>query len=353
MKKSYLSSWQFAFLVMYPILSFYDGFGIYLLSCYASNWSFLAIIITYVLGCVSFILFFYIFNFYPDKNIYQKNIIIFGNIIGSIINIILTILIFVMGSILLYDVSYFVILEFLNKTPIYIFMVVFGFIIFFNVSKGIVNIARVSVIFLLIILILSFTGIFGLIQEFDISNFLVNNGHFVKGGILFYVVDFIPIFLLLIINKSKVKINRKFSKRIFICFSLAFFIIILENLLMIGCMGVRLIKLYQYPGYMVLQKISLFHFLNRIEDFIYMKWLLSSFVSISLIVYHISKIIPNKGSYKTIFIIFLLIIFSLIFENNSYFYKYTLRIMPIIGGIFLFIYIFIGINIIIKKINSQ
>lgn len=357
MKKNYLSSWQFAFLVMFPIFSFYDGFGIYLLNWYASNWSFLAIIITYFLGSISFILFFYIFNFLPDKNIYEKNIIIFGNGVGKIINIILTILIFIIGSVLLYDVSYFVILEFLNKTPIYFFMIVFGGVIFFNVSHGIVNIARVSVIFLIVILFLSFTGILGLLPIFDIHNFQVNDFshiHFIRGGISFFIMDYIPIFLLLVINKSQVQINNRFHKRIFICFSLAISIIILENILMIGCMGIRLIHLYQYSGYMVLQKISLFRFLNRIEDIIYMKWILSSFISISLIVYHISRIVPNKrNSYHSIFIMLLLILFSLVFLNNSYFYKYYLRIIPIVGGILLFVYIFIGISIIIKKINSH
>ena len=48
-------------------------------------------------------------------------------------------------------------------------MIVIGIIVVLNVSKGIVNIARVAVIFLILIFILSLFNIFGLVPHFKVD----------------------------------------------------------------------------------------------------------------------------------------------------------------------------------------
>ena len=147
-------------------------------------------------------------------NIFEKNKYLFGRIVGNFINYIIIILIFFMGIFLLCDVSLFISKYYFDGNSIFLFMIVMGFIIILFVRNGIVTIARVSVIFFFLVIILSLIGVIGLIPHIDINNLLpfIDNGFnsIFMGGIYFSFIIILPIYLLLMIKKDNIKPIKDF-----------------------------------------------------------------------------------------------------------------------------------------------
>ena len=359
MNQNKLSSWQMAFLVFFPMLSFYNGIGSYHLIRLSGTNSYLAIFISYFLGLVMLLLFYYIFQYQSDKNILEKNEYLFGKVLGKIFNGCMSIFVFLLGVVLLYNISNFVVSELLSQTPIWIFMISIGAVIVFNTSKGIVNVARVAVVFFLLIIPLSILNIIGLLPHFQVEHLkpFVEFGFasVFLSGIQFSIICTVPVFLLLSIKKDKIRPDKKLGQRLFLLYSLAYIIIFLENILMSGSLGIYLMNLYQYPEYMVLQKISLFHFIDRIENFIYLQWILCSVTSLSLIIYHISRILPRitlKFNYG--FIMIIMIFYSLyVFQTNTYFYTFIFYLLPYIFVVLFLFHLIIGINIFIRMLYKK
>ena len=69
------------------------------------------------------------------------------------------------------------------------------------------------------------------------------------------------------------------------------------TILTIGCLGINLIKIFPHPEYMVLEKISFLGFIDRIENVIYVKWLLNDFICFEVIVYYISNSIKKQDTF--------------------------------------------------------
>ena len=69
---------------------------------------------------------------------------------------------------------------------------------------------------------------------------------------------------------------------------------------------------------MVLKKVKLFGFLERVENIISMQWITESYIYLTLIIYTISKNVPKKNektfTYTNIIIGILLIMSKLYFD---------------------------------------
>ena len=170
MNKNKLSSFQFAFLFCFPILSLYSEISFYNIIMLVGVDCYLSYIIAYILGFSLLFLFFFIFQYEPDKNILEKNVYLFGKIIGTCINIIMNIFIFFIGIMIFYSISNFIVFHFINQISLFLFMIILGVILIFNINKGMVNMARVAVILLIIFGILSFICILGLFPSFKLLN---------------------------------------------------------------------------------------------------------------------------------------------------------------------------------------
>ena len=89
--KTKFSSLQFACLVMFPILSLFTGIGTFNIIKIARVDSYMSPLFAGLLGIIVLLMFIYIFNYEPDKTIIEKNKLIFGNILGTVINYIICI----------------------------------------------------------------------------------------------------------------------------------------------------------------------------------------------------------------------------------------------------------------------
>ena len=171
-------------------------------------------------------------------------------------------------------------------------------------------------------------------------------------GSLFLVLgDIVPILALLIVKKDYLIDKKKTNKYIVLFYILGIVLISIAMFLTLSSLGIYLSIEYQYPEYTVLKKITLFGFIDRIENFIYIKWILSSIMYLSIILYYISYNV-NKKSKKLVPVILvgIIIFISLYwFKNNTIFYNFTTDIYPYIGLGLMFIFIIITINIAIRK----
>jgi len=350
------TSFQFACLICFPILSLFSGIGTYNIIRISRIDSYMSPIIAGLLGIIILKMFMYIFNYLPDKNLPDKNKVLFGTILGTIINYIICFLFLMIGVVLLYNVSNFAISQFLSETPLLVFMLLLGLILIYNVSLGIENISRVGIIFLGIICFLTLISTLGILPTVDISNIkpVLEYGieKPIMGGLFLFVVNIVPIFALLIVEKDMLIDKKKTGKYLGIFYFIALFFIFMAIFFTISSLGIYLSLEYQYAEYTVLKKISFLNFIDRIENFIYIKWILSSIMYLSIILYYISKNV-NKKSKKLVPIIILGIIIYIslyLFKNNTIFYNFTSNTFPYICLILLVIFIIICINIFIRKL---
>lgn len=346
---------EFSCLICFPILALFSGIGTYNIIKIAKVDAYISVIFSYLIGFLILFLFIYIFNYRKDLNLTLKVNYLFGKYLGFVINTFINILVLLNGIILLYNISNFAISQFLSETPLLIFMLLLGLILIYNVSLGIKNISKVSIIFLGIICFLTIISTGGTIPSFEVSNIkpILENGISkpLQGGIILTLTNTIPIFTLLIIPKEKVLKEDGLNRYLIIFYSLAFLFVFLAIFLTMGSLGIYLSELYQYPEYTVLKKISLFNFIDRIENFIYIKWLLNSVMCLSLVIYYVSYSIrkESKKFLPTIVTAIMIISSLIIFKNNTLFYNFSLNIFPYINLFLFVIFVIIGINIFVRK----
>ena len=152
-------------------------------------------------------------------------------------------------------------------------------------------------------------------------------------------------------NFNSKKTNIKLIKR-YLLSNLFISIIILTTQ---GVMGIDLIKLFKFPEYIVLKKISLLDFINNIENILSFCLIFVIYIYLSICskqLYDMSyDIFKKKWIYPTFLIVSLFLISKYIFDNVKFFIivsKYSWLICLSI----LLIYILVNINTLIKKRNS-
>lgn len=354
--KEKINSIQFTSTFILCIISSSIGLSLYTTIKIASIDSYISVVIGSILGLIPLILFLYIFNYQIDAPIYKKNTLIFGKIFGNIINIIITILYLIIGITILFNLGNFIVSQYLSETPLLLILIVLGLTIFYIINKGIETITRVSSIFIVIVIFSFIFSFIYLFQEIKLDNLKPILEFGLKkpllGGFVNMLITTSPIFTLLIFPKENITDEEKITKYIIIGYIISAIIIFLISFLSNAILGKYLIKLYQYPGYISLKKISLFNFIDRIENFLSIHWILSCFICLSIILYYIKTNIKRKGNSKllNIFLCIIVIILSYnIFKNNTQFNNYIYMYYPYILLTLLIIYIIIALSIIIKK----
>ena len=117
MKSWKINSLQFSIFIWYFITSSLIGIGVNLITSIAEKDSYISIIISYIIGFIPILLFIYLFN--KKIIITELTIKLFGKTIGTIINIITSLLLLLISSIYLVSLLLITLLEifFTNKIP--------------------------------------------------------------------------------------------------------------------------------------------------------------------------------------------------------------------------------------------
>lgn len=354
--KEKINSLQFASIFALTIISSSIGLSLFTTIKIAGIDSYISIIIGAILGIIPFLIFLYLFNYEPDKPIFEKNTLLFGKVLGNIINIIIALIYFVIGGTIIFNFGNFIVSQYLSEVPLIFILIILGLISLYAVNKGFEVISRISSISLVIVIIFFLIGCIFLFSEIKIDNLKPILEFGLKkpllAGFINMLISLSPIYTLLLFPKNNITDKSKVAKYLTFGYIYSainiFFISFISN----SILGKYLVKLYQYPGYISLKRISIFGFIDRIENFLSFHWILSSFITITVIIYYLKNSLNRKKprNITGILITILLIYLSYrTFNNNTTFNNYTYHYYPYILASLFFIHIIIFITALIKK----
>lgn len=319
--------------------------------------SYFSVIIGALLGFIPLFILIYLFNFEEDKNIFEKTVIIFGKVLGHFINTFLIIIFLIIGATILFSISNFIVSQYLTKTPLILIITVLSLTVLFAVNKGINTISHASFIFVIINIILFFISLLGLAGEIKIDNLKPILKFGLKSPIIAGLINTLlftsPLYMILAIPKNKIADNKKSTKYLTISYLISTIMIFIIAFIISSILGKYLLTIYQYPTYIAFKKISLFGFIDRIENFLAMQYILACFITLSMTIYYIKERISlkkkNNNIINLIITIVLIITAYFSFPNNTSFNYYLVHIYPIILLSLFIIHIIILIGAVIKK----
>lgn len=358
--KSNLKSLELLSLIIMIIISSYVGIGIHTLTKTSSNDSYISIILTIITGIPIIFSFLVIFNYEKDLPLNLKLEKLLGKHLKKLLIIILILTSFINGTIYMYNLMSFIEAHYLTNTPLIIIGISFILIITYANTKGLTTILRSSFILMIINLLLFSIPFIHLLPNANYNNLkpiLANgiNGP-ILGAIKLTLLTISNIFIFTIIPKNKFKDQNKINKYVIYAYIISLAMMFLITIMTIITLGVDLTLFYQYPEYIVLKKINLFNFLNRIENIISIQWINGIFISLCMIVYFISNLIKTNNDSKLLtYIVGFIIMFLtfIMFKNNTQFNNSCFNILPIINLIISAIFLLISFIIIIKKHNKK
>ena len=280
MKK--VSYFELAAILLIIITSFNCGINLYILKQDTGVDSWISMLLGYIIGFIPLASIMYIANYKRELNLFEKNKHIFGDVIGTIINIFISVNLFVIGLTLLYNIVSFISTQFLYRTPIIISAIIFIVLVIYGSVKEINVIMHVGFILMFINILMFILSNISLVNEIKFDNLLpilkVGNDNILFGALKIACINVLPIFLIII------------------SYIVGIVISVLTVINTIGVLGIYLTDAFEFSEYMVLKKIKLFGFLERVENVVSMHFITESYIYITLIVYTISKNIKRKSN---------------------------------------------------------
>lgn len=253
----------------------------------------------------------------------------------SFLNILIRILfifyILFLVFILLIILATFLYSYFLIFTPSIISCLPFVFLATFLNTKSTKNISYIASVLLVLSLVLVFLKTTLLANEIDFSNIMpiltVKPSNLFITALIFSVLSTAP-FLTIIDEQTTFKENIKY----YLLSMVTIFIVVLTITAVLG----EMVNIYSYPEYSVLRKISLFNFIENIENFISAGWFFDIFISLSICSLKFKNLINVKSSLIP-FIVTLIILFIVndFIANNFYNSMAIYKTFPIILAIFM------------------
>ncbi len=273
----------------------------------------IAIILAILIGFIPLLAYFYIRNYHPDISITEKNKLLFGKF-GVFLNIIWALFALGFAIIILSDLTHFVSSQFLYYTSPIVITIVFMFLVTYALTKGIKTISKASLILFFFVMVITLLIIIGLITNIDISNFkpILYNGinPIIRSMFVVLAYNILPIFFLLIIPKNRV---NKDNTRLNVIFYLISTLSILSVCFMtISIFGINLSLLFEYPGFHLLRQVNIGEFVDRIEIFLSIEWIISMLIMLIFCLYFFNEVIRKTVSYNKKWHLPLLIIEAII-----------------------------------------
>lgn len=350
-KTSYL---ELAAIVIIQTVTTFFGISVSILKEGAGVNAWLSALISYIIGIIPLLMIIYISNYEKEKKLNEKITKLFGPKLGFIINQIFNLFLLSLGITLLYNINNFILSQFLYRTPFIISCSLLIILIIYNTNKGINVITKVALILLIFNIGLYTINILALIQHIELSNFMPvlkeHTNNILPTSIKIASINYLPLLTILNIPKNNLTTPKKYTKTIIIAYIIGAIISLGLVITTFGVLGINLVNAFEYSEYIVLRKIKLLGFLERIENIISLQWITGSYIYLTIIMYTISKSIPLKSikSHKWINLIIGIILILLtifIFKDNTIFDTYVKNIFPYIISGLLFIYIIIIIKI--------
>ena len=354
-----VNNYEIISLLMFINITMYLGININIIKTTTGVNAWLTVLISNIIGFIPLILFLYIANYKPELKLNEKINFLYKKT-GFIINIFINIVLFIIGATILYNICNFITSQLLYRTPQIIIIIILMILVIYNTIKGINVIIKVSTILIAFNILLFLTSVFSLIPHLNLDNFLPilkDNLNILPSAIKLVSINVLPLLILLIIPKDKSSNKQKYTKNIIFGYIISGTIAFTIVSFTYGILGKYLVNAFGYPEYIVLKKISILNFAERIENIISNQWIVGGYIYLVIIMYYISNtsILSKKINNKYIIIllsIILIIATNLFFENNTHFYNYINKTFIYVTSSLIIFYILIIGKIFINKKKS-
>lgn len=267
------------------------GIGFSLIMNYSSKDAWLSSILGYILGLGIVWIIKKILDYKKGKTLNQ---ILEKNATG----IILRILIILFCLYVIFQ-SYFILQTFMTSffltvTPPFYVILPFILIILFVVSKGVKNIARVSESLFWFCIVIPVIILIVLNQYVNLEHFMpiftTKPTSFFYSALVFGVLSSVPNMFLLNIKNN--------GKNLMKIYSLSVLTLIVIAVIIVGVFGPELSVIYRYPEYMMLKKIKILSFVEKIENIVSVIWIIDGFFMVSLASHTVYDLLPKKYNKK-------------------------------------------------------
>lgn len=360
METKKLHLFEYHSLLYFLIRSSFVGICLNNLIIISKQDSWISIAVAIILGFIPLTLYYLILNSNPDKNVVEIIKESCGPLLGGIINFLITIFTFVFVSLTLWNLINFISSQYLYKTPHLAISITFAIAILYIINKSINVIGRTAVILFYasaIIYILSFAG---LSFQIDINNikpiFEFGATPIFKGILQYTAYNILPLFLLLIIPKNTINDNKHFLKKGIIFYLISMISLFTVCFFLISIYGIEFSNILQYPAFHLLKRLSLAGFIQRVESILSIQWILDMFMFIVIGLHYIKSSLNitfnlKENKFTNFILIIILIVFTnYLFKNNTVGNIFIVKYFPF--WVFTF-YLFIPAFIYITKKISQ
>ncbi|MEG2621125.1 MAG: GerAB/ArcD/ProY family transporter [Bacilli bacterium] len=363
-----VSSVQVGMLFSLIISSMYLGLNDILILRKSANNTLIAIIIGSIIGIIPVLMYLKINNYYPSLNIYQKNVKLFGKVLGNVFNVFFVLIFIISYTIAIRSTTSFLSSKYLHLTPFFVIGILVVLTTLVISFKRLETISRISQITFVIIVILVIYIEFSLINYVELNNIfpmLTNSNNFysILNGSLYYAGNCgLMSILLLSIKKDYIKDPKNYSKSIIIFYILTNISLVLVTFYVISCLGYKMSYIFKYPEYILLKKINISNNDLRIENLLSFRWIfyLIALANISLhglITYFKETKIKTKKQSVIIILISIscLFIATTVLQNTSIFLvimEHYFMLIFIIPVFIVFLIIFIRCLFIPKSVRK-
>lgn len=291
-EKAFISVRQFKILIILGVI----GDSIHILPTVvvarAKHDSWLSMLLALLLGLLAAGLFAAIANRLRGESpimVSRKRLGVWG---GGVVGLLFLFEFFICSLGLLVELSEFMTTQLMPETPDLAFLLLFTAVIIIAYRYGIEAFARLSELLFPVFLVLFVFLTIAVAPEMDFSNMLPIAGQgvgpIVRGALPAFVFGFTEMIVLLMLVPH-VRSDTKLTKPILSGFVYGGIILFIIIILCEAALGTELMETKYYPIFVLGQKISIGHFLERVEAVIAFLWIISVFFKTLLLFFALSR----------------------------------------------------------------
>lgn len=225
----------------------------------------------------------------PNLTIFEHNEYAFGKWAGKVFSLALVMYSLIGASTVLWTIGSFIISEIMPETPIVYICILFMTAVLYGTKLGIETIARTAEIFIPWILVLLLTIIMFSVPNMEFNKLQPVFAHPVPkviGASLFELsISTFPLIVLFAIFPSMVNKDSKGTRSILIGYMCAGLLITAITLIAITVLGHELTSHYNYPTFIMAERIEYIALLERLEIVIAISWVLTIFFKLFIYFY--------------------------------------------------------------------
>ncbi|NOV03678.1 GerAB/ArcD/ProY family transporter [Paenibacillus planticolens] len=208
---------------------------------------------------------------------------VLGKWAGKAVSLAFVLFFYLLASLMIGDLGYFVTSQIMQETPIEALQMLFILVVVLAVRSGFVVYSRAAVVFFPWLILLFLLLILPLLPKFDMRNFMPVMEFGIKpvlrGGFSFYGLQEMIVLLMFYPFVAKEK-GRQIS---FIWgIGIGGAILLITTIGSIAVLSAELTSNQLFPAYTLAKNISIGHFLERVEGILISIWVLSIFLKIVL-----------------------------------------------------------------------